>query len=114
MYFNASRKRTGALFQGRFRAEHAAYDTYLKYLFSYIHLNPVKLIDPKWKKNGIGDKRNAVNYLASYPYSSYMDYIDVKREYSKILSKKEFPAYFSTKMSFERHIDDWLSYRDVR
>src|SRR3989338_5014391 len=37
MYFNVGRKRSGALFQGRFKAEHAKNDRYLKYLFSYIH-----------------------------------------------------------------------------
>ncbi|MEI6528476.1 MAG: transposase, partial [bacterium] len=39
MYFNKKNERSGSLFQGTFKAEHLAGDNYLKYLFSYIHLN---------------------------------------------------------------------------
>jgi len=49
MYFNARNSRSGHLFQGRFKAEHVSSDPYLEYLFAYIHLNPIKIIDPKWK-----------------------------------------------------------------
>jgi len=53
MYFNKSKQRTGALFQGKFKAKHASInDNYLKYLVAYIHLNPIKLIDAQWKENG--------------------------------------------------------------
>src|SRR3989344_907844 len=46
MYFNIKRQRTGALFQGRYKARHIDNDNYLKYLFAYIHLNPIKIIAP--------------------------------------------------------------------
>ena len=49
MYFNKKNERTGPLFSGMFKATHANEDEYLKYLFSYIHLNPIKLIEPLWK-----------------------------------------------------------------
>ena len=39
MYFNKKHHRTGSLFEGRFKSEHVDSDNYLKYLFSYIHLN---------------------------------------------------------------------------
>ena len=60
MYFNKRYERTGGLFEGTFKATHANDDEYLKYLFAYIHLNSVKLIEPDWKENGIKDK-NAAN-----------------------------------------------------
>ena len=47
MYFNKWHERNGSLFQGRFKATHVADDRYLRYLISYIHLNPIKLIEPK-------------------------------------------------------------------
>jgi len=111
MYFNESRKRTGSLFQGRFKAEHADTDMYLKYLFSYIHLNPIKLVEPKWKEFGIVDRQRVKRFLFAYQYSSLPDYSGTTRECSKILNKKEFPDYFSTKKDVERHIDDWLIYK---
>ena len=112
MYFNVSRKRDGVLFQGRFKASHAKTDTYLHYLFSYIHLNPVKMIEPKWKENGIRDRKGAERYLAEYPYSSYFDYRGINRQFSKLLNRKEFPDYFPKKTTFNREISEWLRYAD--
>ena len=113
MYFNLNRRRTGALFQGRFKATHADTDEYLKYLFSYIHLNPVKLIEPDWKEHGIKNPSKAEDYLASFPYSSHMDYLGNKREFSKILNRPAFPDYFPKKGSFSHCVNDWLNYKDA-
>ena len=63
MYYNKKYKRTGGLFEGKFKSEHLNNDRYLKYLFSYIHLNPVKLIDTDWKEAGIKDKRKIIKFL---------------------------------------------------
>ena len=54
-YFNAKYSRVGSLFENKFRSVHITKDTQAKYLFSYIHLNPIKLVNPKWKENGIKD-----------------------------------------------------------
>ena len=37
MYFNKKNKRSGSLFEGRFRTTHVNKNEYLKYLFSYIY-----------------------------------------------------------------------------
>lgn len=110
MYFNQKNERGGSLFQGTFKSEWVDTDTYLKYLFSYTHLNPIKLIDPKWREHGIANREAAKKHLETYIYSSYLDYsLDVKkREISEILNKSAFPAYFRSKLSFERHVNDWL------
>ncbi len=111
MFFNKKYERTGALFSGTFKAEHADYDQYLKYLFSYIHLNPVKLIDPKWRDSGITDKKTAIEYLQKYRYSSFIDYSYPKqRKESVILNKDAFPEYFLNVDDFFVTINDWLSF----
>lgn len=112
MYFNKKYKRTGGLFEGCFKAKHANSDNYLKYLFAYIHLNPVKLIDPKWKEYGIKDRKMAKEYLAGYSYSSYMEYLGVLREEGKIINKTAFPEYFDEPKDFEGFIKDWLFFAD--
>ena len=56
MYYNKNIKELG-LFEGKFKSQHADTDRYLKYLFSYIHLNPIKLIQRDWKENGIKNKK---------------------------------------------------------
>ncbi|MFA5095290.1 MAG: transposase [Candidatus Paceibacterota bacterium] len=111
MYYNKKYKRTGALFEGKFKSQHISIDRYMKYLFSYIHLNPIKLIESGWKEKGIKNTENALRYLKAYQYSSYLDYLKEDRIKRKILNKKEFPKYFSSKNSFEREILDWLKYK---
>lgn len=112
-YFNKKYARTGSLFEGVFKATHADTDEYLKYLFSYIHLNPVKIIDPKWKENGITDRSAAKKYLAGYSHSSYLDHVGTKREEGKILIIDAFPQYFVDIKDFSQFIDEWLSFKDI-
>lgn len=109
-YFNKKHKRTGALFETNFKSTLVDSDQYVKYLFSYIHLNPIKLIDSKWKENGIKNIEKAKKFLENYEWSSYQDYCDKKREQSKILSKKDFPEYFDNPKVFRNEIFDWLSF----
>ena len=110
MYFNKRYDRTGNLFQGVFKSTHADSDEYLKYLFAYIHLNPVKLVDAEWKENGIKDKNTADYFLKGYSYSSYFDYSNIgNRPEIKIINKDAFPKYFSKTKDFEDFINDWLS-----
>jgi len=112
MYFSKKYKRTGGLFEGKFKSQHISTDRYLKYIFSYIHLNPIKLIEPKWKEKGIRNIKGALIYLKTYQHSSYLDYLNEDRLKLKILDKKEFPKYFSSKNSFEREIFAWLKYKE--
>jgi len=42
LYFNLQNNRSGRLFQGTYKAKHIEDDRYLKYMFEYIHLNPVR------------------------------------------------------------------------
>ena len=110
MYYNKKYKRTGGLFEGKFKSEHSNNDRYLKYLFSYIHLNPIKLIQRDWKEVGIKNRKDAFRYLQNYKYSSYLDYSNIKRIQNEILDIKDFPEYFSSKKSFQAEILEWLSY----
>lgn len=112
MYFNKKYERTGKLFEGAFKATEVDDDVYLKYLLSYIHLNPVKIIERHWREDGIIDRPRAKQYLSSYPYSSYLDYLGFAREEGKILNREEFPEYFENFKEFEQFIDEWLSYKD--
>jgi putative transposase len=62
MYFNKAYNRVGPLFQGIYKAVQIENENYLLHLSRYIHLNP----------------RQNYNNLAS-AYSSYADYIGVKK-----------------------------------
>ena len=108
MYFNNRYDRTGSLFEGRFKARLVDEDSYLKYLYAYIHLNPIKLLQSDWKEKGIFDQEKARRYVREYPYSSYKDYVGEDRKESKILTPGTFPEYFSSSKDFENNIFDWF------
>ncbi len=109
MYFNKKNFRTGTLFEGKYKSEHVDDDVYLKYLFSYIHLNPVKLIQSDWREKGIQNKEEVLNYLNNFRYSSYIDNSFVRPE-SKIINRERFPEYFISKESYDNETEEWLSY----
>ncbi len=114
MYFNKKYQRTGSLFEGPFRAKHIVDDNHLKYLFAYIHLNPVKITDPQnWEKKIIPDIEKAKNYLSQYRFSSLPYYLGEKLPESKILNVKSFPDYFAPNVEkFSDFINEWLTYGD--
>lgn len=109
MYFNIKNKRNGNLFQGKFGAQHLDSDEYLKYIFAYIHLNPIKLIEQNWKEEGIKNTEEAKEFLNKYKWSSYLNYVN-KDQNNPILNTKEFPGYFENKKEFSEFIEDWLNY----
>ncbi len=109
MYYNQKYARTGSLFEGKFKSKHLDTDRYLKYIFSYIHLNPVKLIDKDWKEKGIRNKRSALDFLIKYRYSSYLDYTGTSRSENCILNREDFPNYFPSEKSFNEEILSWFT-----
>lgn len=113
-YFNTKYDRTGTLFEGKFKATYINKDNQAKYLFSYIHLNPIKLIDHDWKEKGIKNIKKSISFLESYKYGSYIDFINInERKESKILNIKNFPKYFSNVTDFNKEIFNWLEYKEI-
>ncbi|MBI2099809.1 MAG: transposase [Candidatus Vogelbacteria bacterium] len=112
MYFNLKHERTGSLFEGAFKAKHIDGDEYLKYSFAYIHLNPVKLIKPNWREQGIGDTKQVHRYLESYPYSSYNHYVTNNKSSDPIINQVAFPDYFNQKGDFINYLNEWLKYNE--
>ncbi len=103
MYYNKKYKRTGALFEGKFKSKYAGEDRYLKYLFAYIHLNPIKLIDENWKTSNFDKEK--YKFLIEYPYSSFSEYSKGESLYT---NKAAFPEYFPTVGDFTKEIHSWL------
>lgn len=111
MYFNKKYDRAGSLFEGKFKAKIAEDDEYLKYLFAYIHLNPLKLIDPEWKEKGVLDAGPSKQYLESYGYSSLSDFLGVSRKEGRILDVHKFPQFFQSKEDVKDNLYSWFSDR---
>jgi putative transposase len=111
-YFNAKYNRTGGLFEGAFKSVHIENDNQAKYLFSYIHLNPVKLIQRDWKEEGIKDEDKTLEFLSEYKWSSFLDFRGISRLENKILNLEDFPDYFSKNENFNKEILEWLGHKD--
>jgi putative transposase len=109
-YFNLVNKKTGRLFESNYKSKWCDNDEYLKYLFCYIPLNPLKQLIPNWKTEGIKDLKTAKKFLSDYSFSSYFDHVDGGREEGLILNSNAFPEYFSGKYNFNRFIDDWMKF----
>ncbi len=111
LYFNKKYDRTGGLFEGKFKSVHINNDNQAKYLFSYIHLNPIKLIQKDWKKNGIKNTKKALEFLGNYKWGSYQDHKGIQRTENTILDTKNFLQYFSSLNDLDKEILDWLKYK---
>ena len=83
-YFNVKRKRSGHLFQGRYKAILVDADEYAKELSRYIHLNPVRA--------------KMVEAPEDYAWSSYQYYIGHKKP-PEWLSRDFILGYFNKNIS---------------
>lgn len=111
-YFNKKYGRTGKLFEDKFKSVHIVTENQAKYLFSYIHLNPVKPIQSDWKENGIKNKNEVLKFLNDYKWSSYDYYQGIKKDENKIINLENFVNYFPGPESLRKEIFEWLSKGD--
>lgn len=109
MYFNKKYKRTGKLYEGVFKSTYANKDNYLKYLYSYIHLNPAKLVDKNWKEKSNRNTIKLLEYVFDYPYSSIKEYKD---NVFHILNPIPFPDYFQKIINHKKELFEWLNFKE--
>jgi len=86
VFYNRRYRRSGHLFQGRYKAILVEKDEYLLELNRYLHLHPVRL--RKYSEAEVEEKRKL---LKEYPWSSYAGYVQRRKWrpfvcYSQILS----------------------------
>jgi len=107
-YFNLKNKRSGVLFQGRSKIIRVERDTHFQHLPFYIFSNPIKLIEPKWKDDGIKNFKKVMEFLENYKWSSFPDLIG-KNNFSEIINKKLFfEVYDTDEKRFKKDFIEWL------
>jgi putative transposase len=111
MYFNKRYNRTGTLFEGPFKSKWVDGDTYLKYLYAYIHLNPLKLWNREDMQTESGDQ-DTLDFLKSYHYSSLSDYLQVSRLENIIINPDPYPEYFETVADQVKELKEWLLFKE--
>ncbi len=104
LYFNKRNKRTGALFQGKFKAAHIDSNEYLLYLSAYVNEN-----------NFI----HGYNKRSSWPYSSLPSYLGKKNDklvnkdiilgqFKNIQEYKDFLEEHALKMKNDKQLKKYL------
>jgi REP element-mobilizing transposase RayT len=112
-YFNNKYEKGGVLFEGSFKSEHITNDQYYKYLFSYIALNPLKLLKSNWREVGFENIEKANNFLNDYKHSSFIDYfLETDRPQSKLLDKNIFLNMLDKNTDLSLEILEWIRYTE--
>jgi len=113
MYFNTKYEHSGVLLQGRFKSSHIDNESYFRYIFSYVHLNPVELIEKDWEKKGVQDPARVRDALNNYRYSSFFDYSIGEREEGVILDKTQIPDFLVTQNDLEDMLQSYTKDRPL-
>lgn len=112
MYFNGKNERVGPLFQGRFKAVLIDEELHFYYLPYYIHVNPLKLIMPKWENRGINNYKKVNQFLNSYRWSSHLDYIG-KKNFPSVISMKFLSKLWNGPQKYRLDFKNWLKGFDI-
>lgn len=106
MYFNEKNKRSGTLFQGRYKAKYVDSDSYIRHLAHYIHLNPVGLSASSWQEHGIASPK-AKAILDDYRWSSWHAYIG-KSIFGNFLNKNFIEEINANSGGYAHTLFEWL------
>jgi len=104
MYFNKKYDRSGVLYQGVFKSKHIKDDPYLLHLTRYIHLNPVEVC-----ADGLTDSKAINNALGEYRWSSYADYLGIRKDSGLVDGKNIVLDMFKDRRGYEKFVIDQLN-----
>jgi putative transposase len=91
-YFNLRYKRSGPVFEDRFKAVLIDDETYLHHISRYIHLNP--------------------RYWKRYPYSSFLYYRN-GLEPTWLATQAVLALFDNSRVNYQEFIEDYQAYRDL-
>jgi len=106
-YFNQKYKRAGALFAGKYKAVLIKRDEHFIHIPYYIHLNPLDLEFPEWRKRKIKDYKKAIKFLENYRWSSFQDYIG-KTNFPSITQRDFLLNFFEGTKQYKKDTIKWL------
>ncbi len=108
-YFNRQHKRSGVLFESRFKAVHIKDNIQLSNAFVYVHTNPVGLWEKGWKNFEVKSLRATLQKLRQFNQSSYLDYTAKSR--FTFLTTQFFFNFYGSKSNCRAAIEDWVRFK---
>lgn len=106
-YFNQKYKRSGTLFQGRYKLVLVNSESHFVHLPYYIHFNPLDLTMPEWRKGEIQNYQKAVEILNSFRWSSHLDYIG-KKNFPSVTQREFLLKIFGGAENYKDNVKNWL------
>lgn len=111
-FFNVKQKRSGVLFQGKYKKILVDNDTQALQLICYIHANPLDIWKPNWKEIGITDSEipKAMNFLEKeYRWSSHLDWLGIKN-FPSLIDTNSISRFFGSPKEYREFFINWLKY----
>lgn len=110
-YFNQKYKRTGTLFEGRYRSVAVVKEAHLIHLPYYIHLNPLDLVTPTWRERRLDNPDKAIEFLENYRWSSYLDYIG-KKNFPSVTNRNFLLNFLGNPVNYKKETIRWIKEMD--
>lgn len=109
-FFNEKYKRSGYLWQGKYKKILASNNSQFEYIPYYVHLNPLDYTYSKWrtgtiKKNEVTD---VLKILVNHRWSSYLDYNNIKN-FPSIIYTELFNDLFKNRGFQNKQIEQIIS-----
>ncbi len=110
-FFNTKYKRSGVLFQGKYKKVRVVNDNQALHLICYIHANPLDIWKPNWKEKGLTtlEIQNALKFLESYRWSSHLDCLGIKN-FPSLIDTNFLYNFFNGSEGYRKFFIDWLKY----
>lgn len=113
-YFNIKYNRKGSLFESRYKSILVKNESHFIHLPYYIHLNPLDLVTPEWRFREMNNNniKKAIDFLKTYRWSSYLDYIGIKN-FPSVIFKDFILECLCSDRKYEEQILEWLKNMDL-
>lgn len=110
-FFNTKYKRSGVLFQGKYKKVQVVNDAQALQLICYIHANPLDLWKPHWKEKGLTvlETQSALRFLEKYRWSSHLDFWGTKN-FPSLIDTDSMSRFFKDPKEYREIFINWLKY----
>ena len=110
-YFNQKYKRTGALFESRYKSVPIKEEAHFIHIPYYIHLNPLDLCAPEWRERRMASPAKAISFLENYRWSSYQDYIG-RKNFPSVTARSFLNKFFTGADNYKKSTEQWIKELD--